>query len=128
MQKGTTAYLLARVPMAISFLGHGLVRIPKLNQFSDGMVAGFEDTLLPTVIVQLFSMLLPFVELLLGLALLVGFRMKITSIVGVVLISILIFGSSFQENWSAIATQLFYAVYLTGLFFFADYNKPIFKN
>lgn len=125
MKKEKAAYTLARLPIGLSFLGHGLVRLPKLNQFVNGMQKGFEATYLPTEIVKPFAFVLPFLELLLGLAILIGFKMKNTTILGVVLVCILIFGSSFQENWSAIAIQMFYGIYLVALYLFSNYNKPL---
>lgn len=128
MERGKVTYTLARLPIALSFLGHGLVRLPKLSQFSQGMVNGFEETMLPLFIVKPFSLVLPFVELLLGITLLMGLKMKISSITGVILICILIFGSAFQENWSAISIQMFYGIYLAGLYYFSDYNSILFNK
>ena len=125
MKKEKVAYTLARLPIGLSFLGHGLVRLPKLNQFVNGMQKGFEATYLPTEIVKPFAFVLPFLELLLGMAILFGFKMKNTTILGVILVCLLIFGSSFQENWSAIAIQMFYGIYLVALYLFSNYNKPL---
>ena len=41
MKNASAAYLLARLPIAMSMFGHGLVRIPKLEKFSAGMVKEF---------------------------------------------------------------------------------------
>jgi len=125
LKKEKVAYTLARLPIGLSFLGHGLVRLPKLNQFVNGMQKGFEATYLPTEIVKPFAFVLPFLELLLGMAILFGFKMKNTTILGVILVCLLIFGSSFQENWSAIAIQMFYGIYLVALYLFSNYNKPL---
>ncbi|ACY15590.1 hypothetical protein [Haliangium ochraceum] len=48
-----TAYALARLPIGFSFFGHGLVRLPKIQQFAEGMAKAFENTWLPHV--HLFS-------------------------------------------------------------------------
>lgn len=125
MKKENVAYTLARLPIGLSFLGHGLVRLPKLNQFVNGMQKGFEATYLPTEIVKPFAFVLPFLELLLGMAILIGFKLKKTTILGVLLVCLLIFGSSFQENWSTIAIQMFYGIYLATLYLFSNYNKPL---
>lgn len=128
MKKEKVAYTLARLPIGLSFLGHGLVRLPKLNQFVNGMQKGFEATYLPTEIVKPFAFVLPFLELLLGMAILIGFKMKKTAILGVILVCLLIFGSSFQQNWSAIAIQMFYGIYLVALYLFSNYNKQLFAK
>nr|WKN35725.1 DoxX family protein [Tunicatimonas sp. TK19036] len=121
-EKFTAAYALARLPIGFSFFGHGLVRIPKLSIFAEGMSQSFTDTLLPEGFVLGFAYVLPFVELLLGVAIILGIAMRKTTTVGIALICILIFGSSLQESWSSVATQMFYGLYFSLLYLFADYN------
>ncbi|GAA4798035.1 hypothetical protein GCM10023231_28350 [Olivibacter ginsenosidimutans] len=128
MKKEIVAYTLARLPIGISFLGHGLIRIPKLQQFSEGMMKGFAETSFPLEIVKPFSLVLPFVELLLGIVLIIGFKMKAVTYIGVLLMCILIFGTSFQENWSAVSIQMFYGIYLVGLYRYSDYNRILFAD
>jgi thiosulfate dehydrogenase [quinone] large subunit len=128
MQQEKVAYALARLPIGFSFFGHGLVRIPKLSTFAEGMAESFTETLLPYGFVLAFAYVLPWVELLLGIGLLLGFAMRKFPFAGVMLICILIFGSSLQESWSSVATQMFYGLYLSLLYLFADYNAySIFK-
>ncbi|WP_281764922.1 DoxX family membrane protein [Neptunitalea lumnitzerae] len=128
MKENVTAYTLARLPIGFSFLGHGFIRIPKLQQFTEGMTKGFSETAFPLAIVQPFAYLLPFLELLLGIALIVGFKMKASATIGVMLICILIFGMSFQENWNAIYIEMVYGLYFAILYLFADYNKGLFSS
>jgi thiosulfate dehydrogenase [quinone] large subunit len=59
-------YLMARLPIAVSMLGHGLTRIPKLQIFSDHMVEQFSKSMIPVKLVAPFSTALPFAELLIG--------------------------------------------------------------
>ena len=125
MKNKHAAYTLARLPIGFSFLGHGFIRIPKLSAFAQGMTSSFAETYLPVELVKPFALILPFVELLLGVALIIGFKAKETAAVGISLICILIFGCSFQENWSAIGIQLFYGLYLAILFLFSEYNKGL---
>ncbi|MGJ5640562.1 DoxX family membrane protein [Formosa sp. S-31] len=108
--------VLVRLPLAISFLGHGLIRLPKLFQFAAGMEAAFEATILPGIVVYVFALILPIMELVLGVLLLSGFKVRQTASVGVLLMCVLILGSVFQENWSAVVIQMFYGLYLTGLY------------
>ena len=125
MTKKQAAYTLARLPIGFSFLGHGFIRIPKLTAFAQGMTNSFAETYLPVELVKPFALILPFVELLLGIALIIGFKAKETAAVSIVLVCVLIFGSSFQENWSAVAIQLFYGLYLALLFLFSEYNQGV---
>ncbi len=78
----SVAYLLTRLPIGMSFLGHGLVRIPKISAFAEGMANNFADTVLPNFLVLAFGYVLPLLELLLGILLLGGIAMRKLSAFG----------------------------------------------
>ncbi|MFC4165522.1 DoxX family membrane protein [Epilithonimonas zeae] len=118
-------YFFLRLPIAISLLGHGLVRLPKLETFSNWMVTSMDKSAIPSFIIVPFSYILPIVEFLIGLSLLIGFQTKYTIYSGLVLMSILILGSASIENWSAIEAQLLHSVYLGGLLWFYEKYKPV---
>lgn len=103
------AYLLVRLTIGMSMFGHGLVRIPKLMDFSGGMVANFDGSFLPALLVRPFSLALPFLEFIIGLFLIIGFKTKVTAQAGGLLMVILIFGTSMIENWSALPSQMIHA-------------------
>ncbi|KQT18262.1 DoxX family protein [Chryseobacterium sp. Leaf404] len=126
MKNFKTSFFFLKLPMAISLLGHGLVRIPKLAEFSNGMMKSLEKSAIPDVLILPFSYVLPFVEALLGIILLTGFQTKYTLYAAITLMSILILGSSSVENWSAIEAQLLHSFYLFGLFWF--YTKYSSEN
>lgn len=123
MKKEQYTYLLARLPLAMSFFGHGLIRLTKLDGFANGMAGQFSKSFLPGGLVLSFGYVLPFLEFLTGLLLLIGFYTRFAAVLGVVIILSLIFGSSVIEKWDMVFTQLFYGVYLAALFYFADYDK-----
>lgn len=119
-------FFFLRLPLAISFLGHGLVRLPKLNIFSNWMVDSMEKSVLPSFLVVPFSYALPFAEALIGILLLIGIKIRYTLYGGIALISTLILGSSSIENWGAIEAQLIHAIYLGFLLWWYDRNlKPM---
>lgn len=122
MQHQQTAYLLARLPIGFSFLGHGIVRFPKLTSFAEGIAGAFAETFLPYGLVLGFAYALPFVELLLGIMLILGVAMRGACMVSVALMCALIFGSCLLENWTEIAIQMFYGLYFSILYLFAGYN------
>ncbi|TDX00822.1 DoxX family membrane protein [Dinghuibacter silviterrae] len=122
MKRYTWAYLMARLPIAMSFLGHGLVRMPKLEQFSLGLTIEFNRTFFPLWLLQPFSYVLPFLELLTGILLLLGLFTRFALFLGGALMLILIFGSTMIEEWQNVAIQLFYGVYLAGLLALIDHN------
>lgn len=125
MKDFKTTYFFLRLPIAISLLGHGLVRLPKLEMFSNWMVTSMEKSAIPSFLIVPFSYILPIVEFLIGLSLLIGFQTKYTIYSGLVLMSILILGSASIENWSAIEAQLLHSVYLGGLLWFYEKYKPV---
>lgn len=119
-----TAFFFLRLPVAISLLGHGLVRLPKLAGFSNWMVTTMEKSVIPAALIVPFSYLLPVAEALLGLALLLGFKIRLTLYASIALMSLLILGSCSIENWSAIESQLLHAFYLMAIYWFWEKNQP----
>lgn len=122
MKDFKTTFFFLRLPIAISLLGHGLVRIPKLATFSDWMLSTMEKSALPALLIQRFAYALPITEAVIGLSLLVGFKTKQSIYAGLTLMSILILGSCSIENWTAIEAQLLHAAYLFGLLWFWQQN------
>jgi thiosulfate dehydrogenase (quinone) large subunit len=122
MRQYNWAFLLARLPIAMSMFGHGLTRLPRLNNFSLGMTTEFSRTWLPFGIVQAFSYALPFLELLTGLLLIFGVFTRFAVFLGVLLMVILIFGSSLIDEWQNVAIQMFYGVYFVGLLVYIEHN------
>lgn len=117
------SYLILRLAIGISMFGHGLVRIPKLAGFSNGMVKSFENSLLPVALVRPFSYILPFAELITGLLLLVGLFTRQALWLGAVVMLCLLFGTSMIENWDAIPTQLIHVAFFAGLLHFITSNE-----
>src|ERR1700744_2859405 len=122
MKKAQYTYLLARLPIGMSFFGHGLERIPKLSGFVEHMAQPFEKSILPMSLVTPFGYVLPFLELLTGILLLLGLFTRFATVLGVLIMLALIFGSSMIEQWNNVFTQIIYGAYLALLFYFADYN------
>lgn len=123
MKDFKTAFFFFRLPVAVSLLGHGLVRLPKLQIFSEWMVKTMEKSAIPTALIVPFSYILPIAEAIIAIALLINFQPKYTLYASLVLMSILIFGSCSIENWSAIEAQLLHSAYLFGLFCFYEKFK-----
>jgi thiosulfate dehydrogenase [quinone] large subunit len=118
MKDFKTIFFFLRLPIAVSLLGHGLVRLPKLEIFSSWMVTSMAKSMIPDFLIVPFSYVLPIAEFLIGLSLLISFKTKYTLFAGLTLMSILILGSSSIENWSAIESQLLHSFYLFGLVWF----------
>lgn len=119
----TTVFLLLRLGIAISMFGHGLVRLPKLNAFSEWMTTSFEKSLLPKVMVIPFSYVLPVAEFTVGLLLLIGLFTKPALIMGAVILLVLLFGTAIIENWEAIPSQLLHLAFFALLLQFIQSNS-----
>lgn len=123
-------FFFLRLPIAISLAGHGLVRLPKLQTFTEGMVKSMEKSAIPEALITPFGYVLPFLEAIIGISLLIGFKPKLTIYSAFALMSILILGSSSIENWSAIEAQLLHSLYLFALLWFylkysSEENQPL---
>lgn len=64
-------YLLMRLAVGFSLLGHGLVRIPKLASFHRHLTSDFTHPILPKTLVSVTGYALPFVEFCIGAMLVV---------------------------------------------------------
>lgn len=117
------SYVFIRLGVGISMLGHGLVRIPKLTAFSEGMVNNFKESLMPGFLVLPFSYALPFVEFLLGVLLVLGWQTKQAAIVGGILMLVLMGGTTLIENWSALPSQMIHLLFFVLVYEFNQSNS-----
>ena len=120
------SYLLARLPIGMSFFGHGLARLPKLDTFSHWMAAQFTKTALPQSLVLSFGYILPIFELLIGILVLIGLFTRSAILLGIIIILILIFGSSLIEEWMNVFIQVIYGAYFVVLYRYIIYNRASF--
>lgn len=111
MINNSIAFVLARLAIAASMFGHGLVRLPKLPAFSNWMTGNFQKSMLPQALVLPFSYALPIAEFAIGLLLLLGLFTKQALIAGAIVMTILIFGSTTIEDWGAIPSQLIHVLF-----------------
>ncbi len=116
------AFLLARITIGINFLVHGLIRLPKLSKFADGIVKEFSETILPQFSVQVFAFALPFFELIIGLFLLIGLKTRLSAASGFILMAILILGTCIREDWALVGSQMIYVIFFFMLIKNLDYN------
>ena len=121
-------YLMARLPIAVSMLGHGLDRIPKLQEFSSHMVNQFSNAIIPFKLILWFSSALPFVELGIGVLLILGLFTRFACVVGLITMLALIFGSCLIEQWDNVLSQMLYSLYFVMLYYYAFYNRYSFDR
>lgn len=124
MKDFKTTYFFLRLPIALSIFGHGLVRLPKLQTFTEGMVKSMEESAIPDSLLTPFGYFIPIAEFLIGLVLLIGYQTKYAIYAGLALMGLLVLGSASVENWSAIEAQLVHSIYLGGLLWYWEKYRP----
>lgn len=106
------AYLLARITLGINFFLHGFVRIPKLKDFAHGLTQDFDGSMLPLGLVQIIAYAIPFIEVTLGVLIILGIASKKSLAAAAIFIMLLISGCAFKEDWGAVGTQMLYALFI----------------
>jgi len=106
------AYAILRLTFGVNLCFRGVVRITVngLDQFAGGLTAMFEPTWFPAIAVSSFAHVLPIVETLMGLALIVGLFTRPALIVGGLMMTALMFGTMFLQNFDLAWLQLTYAL------------------
>jgi thiosulfate dehydrogenase [quinone] large subunit len=112
------AYVLLRLMLGLDFLGHGGVRLMYGDgAFAAGMVKTMADTPLPAALVHGFGLVLPFVELTVGLLLVLGVLTWEALLLGSLVMLSLMFGTVLRQDWSTAGLQLNYSVVFSLLLF-----------
>lgn len=118
------AYVTLRFTLGINMFMHGFARILSgVGAFADKMTAGFGESPLPAPLVRAFLMGLPFVELIIGLLMLLGLFTRYALIAGAFLITLLTFGSTSKQDWATASVQLPYAIAFFILLFTLEHNR-----
>lgn len=118
------AYFLLRLILGLNFTMHGLSRLLSgVDTFVEGMVKGFQGTVLPESLVRPFGHGLVFVEFGLGILLMLGLFTRFAAVTGALVIMALIFGSGLQQKWDAVSTQMIYAVFFFLVLHFLENNR-----
>src|SRR6266496_3867562 len=83
------AYTILRLTLGVNILLHGLVRLPQLASFADGLVQAFAETLA-------------------GLLLIPGLWTRLALVGGGLLIIALVFGTALRSDWDTLGIQMIY--------------------
>lgn len=112
------AYVLLRAAMGMDFLGHGAIRLLHGDgAFAVGMVKQMADTPLPAGFVHGFGVVLPVIELTIGVALLTGLMTRWVLVAGSLLMPALMLGVTLRQDWATAGTQLIYCLLFSLLLF-----------
>ena len=105
------AYALFRFSFGMNMAMHGASRIlTGVGQFATKTVSEFAHTVLPSAVVWPFAAALPFVELAVGLLLVLGLFTRIALVLGSLLMAALAFGTALRSDWGVLGTQLVYSL------------------
>lgn len=115
------ALLLFRLAVGVNFLMHGAVRVfGDYAGFASGMTADFSETFLHPLSVTALAYVIPIVELIVGIILISGYKLRYGLILGFLLMTVLIFGMSLLQNWGVVGTQMIYVICLFLLLYFEE--------
>jgi thiosulfate dehydrogenase (quinone) large subunit len=117
------AYGIFRFALGVVELMHGLVRLPVLAGFAAGMAKQFQGTILPGWFVYGFGLVLPFLEGLIGLALILGVFTRWSLAAASLLMSVLIFGTCLRSDWITVSIQMIYVIAFFIALFFLEHNQ-----
>ena len=117
------AYGTFRLSLGINELMHGLVRLPILITFAANTAKNFESTVLPGWFVYAFGLILPFLEALLGVALILGLLTRWALVAASLLMATLIFGTALRADWATVGLQMIYVIAYFLALLFMDHNR-----
>ena len=115
------AYLLVRATMGFHMIAHGGVRLPILSQFAADTVKNFAGVtllglpLFPDWLVTAICYAIPPVEFVIGLLLAVGFKTRLASIAGNLLLLVMMFGTVAQKNFATAHVMWWYVLIFAAL-------------
>ena len=106
------AYAILRLTFGVNLGFRGLVRITVngLDAFSAGLAGQFESTWIPVSAVSAFGHVVPFVEVAIGLMLILGLFTRPALVIGGLMMTSLTFGTMFLQNFDLAWLQLTYAL------------------
>ena len=105
-----TAYTLLRIVFGVNFFNHGFTRIGNMSRFAESMVQRFQDTFVPEALVRAPALLIPPVELIVGLLLILGLATQGALITGFSLMIVLMYGITLLQEWDTATSQLIYCL------------------
>ena len=118
------AYGLLRVALGVNFMGHGGFRILSgVGAFAAGMADHMTKSPLPHGMVLGFGYCIPWIELVLGIGLVLGVATRVVLVGGALLMMALTFGVTSNQQWDIAGEQLMYSFLFFVLLFLAEWNE-----
>jgi len=119
------AYTILRVSFGANIMLHGVSRIVMGHAaFLAYLTHYFEKaSYVPVSMLSLFATVQPWVELILGLLLMIGLATRFSLIAGGIVIMCLVFGTNLAQDWLVSGLQLIYAFLYYYLLVHVDQNR-----
>ena len=118
------AYALLRLTLGVTMLVHGANRIAVgVQQFAAGLDRDFAHTFLPASMVHLFALTLPFFEAAIGVLLVTGLLTRLALVLGALIMTALVFGTTLREQFMIVGVQLIYAAIYFVLIYHLRHNQ-----
>lgn len=118
------ACLLLRLTIGVNMAMHGAVRIfGQPGAFLAYLQKTFEGSAMPAWVLPPFAAVVPWVELVIGVLLLLGLALRPALVAAGLLMSVLTFGVSLVQKWDVAGLQLTYAVVFFLLLFARRHDR-----
>ena len=117
------AYALLRIALGVNFLGHGLFRILSgVGTFAATTADHLNKSPIPHAVNLSFAYPIPFLELALGLLLILGLATRVSLAAGALFMMMLTVGVTSNQQWDVAAQQLLYSLIFFVLLFLLEHN------
>jgi thiosulfate dehydrogenase [quinone] large subunit len=117
------AYALLRIAFGVNFAGHGLVRIHNgVGAFAATTAEHLAKAPLPHSVVIGFATAIPWIEAVLGIALILGLLTRVTLVGGAIFMMALTIGVTANQQWDVAGQQLLYSVVFFLLLYLHAHN------
>ena len=106
------ATLLLRMTLGLNIALHGVTRTVtgSLAGFVNNTVLQFQKMPLPEWQVRAFATAIPFLEIAIGVLLLLGLAKRWSLAAGALLMAALVFGTALRSDWNLLELQMFYCL------------------
>ncbi len=118
------AYGLLRAALGVNFAGHGFTRIYNgVGQFAATTAEHMAKSPLPHGFVVGFGYAIPWIEAVLGVALILGFGTRVALAGGALFMMALTVGVTSNQQWDVAGQQLLYSLVFFVLLFLVEWNE-----
>lgn len=118
------AYALLRVAFGVNFAGHGFIRVYNgVGAFAATTAEHMAKSPLPHGVTVGFAYAIPWIEALLGMALVLGLLTRAALIAGAAFMMALTVGVTSNQQWDIAGQQLVYSVVFFLLLYLVEYNE-----